>query len=331
MARERWFYEHESERKGPFSLERLVVALRTLPQPRSCLVWKVGMSAWTSAGEIPEIERQLPAPPAAPPAQPAFYPAAAPPGDGGLGGAAARDLGTGRLSVGAEAGYGGAAVARPAEGERGRNPMVYVGGTAAVLAVAGVAAWLLFFKSPPPGPTATGPSPSSATQPGVRSARPPGPNTIPKGSSEPTPPTPEPTARGEPSKPQAFGGWSDTELPLASSELAKLRGVAGWSGDKLTITLYNGSTWRVTELLVKTSRLEGDKFVDAPSPALLLPVSEQIDSSVAQILKRVAPDRRKPGTNPLDTGAFEAKVGPQPEAYRWKIEGAKGYPPRGES
>jgi hypothetical protein len=118
---------------------------------------------------------------------------------------------------------------------------------------------------------------------------------------------------------------------LPASELAKLRGVAGWSGETLSITLYNGSTWRVTELLVKTGRLEGDTFVEAPSPALLLPVTEQIDSGVDKLLRRVAPDRRKPGTNPFDTGAFEGKVGPRPEAYQQKIVGAKGYPPRGES
>ena len=45
--------------------------------------------------------------------------------------------------------------------------------------------------------------------------------------------------------------------------------------------------------------------------------------------EKVAPDRRKPGVNPLDTGPLAAEVGPRPEAYRWAIEGARGYPPRG--
>jgi hypothetical protein len=190
------------------------------------------------------------------------------------------------------------------------------------------------------GGGAPGPAATSGTRPGSGTTVPtaaPGPATA--GGAAPAPantrePAPTPTKAApavEPGKPAGFAGWSDTELPLPASELGKLRGVAGWSGNNLSITLYNGSTWRVTELVVRTSRLEGEKFVDAPTPSLLLPVTEQIDTGIADILRRVAPDRRKPGINPLDTGAFEAKVGPQPEAYRWKIEGAKGYPPRGES
>ena len=41
-----------------------------------------------------------------------------------------------------------------------------------------------------------------------------------------------------------------------------------------------------------------------------------------------APDRKKPGLNPSDTGPFEGKAGAQPENFRWEIESARGYPPR---
>jgi len=105
--------------------------------------------------------------------------------------------------------------------------------------------------------------------------------------------------------------------------------VGAWSGERLTITLYNGSTWRITEILVRTSRLTGDEFVDADTPHRLLPVgAAPLDAGTAELLKKVAPDRRKAGVSPLDTGPFEASVGPQPPAYRWRIEGARGYPPR---
>jgi hypothetical protein len=49
---------------------------------------------------------------------------------------------------------------------------------------------------------------------------------------------------------------------------------------------------------------------------------------VGQLLNKVARDRKKPGVNPLDTALFEVPAGAQPAAYRWKIEGARGYPPR---
>jgi hypothetical protein len=105
--------------------------------------------------------------------------------------------------------------------------------------------------------------------------------------------------------------------------------VGGWIGERLTITLYNGSTWRITEILVRTSRLRGDEFVDAETPHRLLPVGgPSFDAGTAELLRKVAPDRKKPGVNPLDTGPFEAIVGPQPGAYRWRIEAARGYPPR---
>jgi hypothetical protein len=122
--------------------------------------------------------------------------------------------------------------------------------------------------------------------------------------------------------------WSDQEGEVPPAELGRLRGVGGWSGDRLTITLYNGSTWRITEILVRTSRLRGDEFQDGATPHRLLPVgAAPVDAATADILKKVAPDRRQPGVDPLDTGLFEASVGPQPEAYRWRIEGARGYPP----
>ena len=108
----------------------------------------------------------------------------------------------------------------------------------------------------------------------------------------------------------------------------RLRGVGAWSGDRLTVTIYNGSTWRVTEILVRTSVLSGDEFKDAEKAQWLRPAgAPPMDPGTAAALDKVAPDRRKPGVNPSDTGPFEAEVGPKPEGYRWRIEAARGYPP----
>jgi hypothetical protein len=53
-----------------------------------------------------------------------------------------------------------------------------------------------------------------------------------------------------------------------------------------------------------------------------------VDAGVADLLDRVAPDRKKPGLNPADTGPFEARAGQPPENFRWEIESARGYAPQ---
>jgi hypothetical protein len=142
-----------------------------------------------------------------------------------------------------------------------------------------------------------------------------------------TSPDGRPTASTATGGPAEFAGWSDREADLSPDQLRRLRGVGGWSGNTLTITLYNGSTWRVTEILVRTSELRGEDFVDAETPNRLLP--EGVDAGVADLLHKVAPERTmKAGVNPLDAAKFQALVGAKPEAYRWRIEAARGYPPR---
>ena len=110
--------------------------------------------------------------------------------------------------------------------------------------------------------------------------------------------------------------------------MKRLRGVATWAGDTLKLTVYNGTTWRITELYVKVSRFKNDDFVEDPRPLVLLPPGAAVDAGVADLLSRVAPDRKKPGLNPADTGPFEGKAGQQPENFRWEIENARGYAPR---
>jgi len=309
MARERWFYAREMRRVGPLPKNRLVESLLALPDARACLIWRHGLSAWTPSREVPEIDRLL-----APfvKAETVTTPAPRLAASTSLG---ARDAEP-ALAPGIRA--LAPTSARPARGgERPSPPNValYIGGLAATLLVV-VAGWLLWPRSsdhqglePRPGGGVTksgGPALASPAAGGGAS-----------------------TETGPGGGITGFAGWSDEEADLPLAELRLLRGVGGWAGDRLTITLYNGSTWRITEILVRTSHLRGEEFVDGATPHQLLPAGgAPVDAATAELLKKVVPDRKKPGVNPLDTGPFEATVGPQPTAYRWRIEAARGYPPR---
>lgn len=289
---------------GPFPRRQLVESLLALPEPRTSLVWRHGLPAWTPAGDVPEIERLLaPFAPAREPEAARESSATAGAGSDASGRFEARSGSHPRLGVPAVAGGGGKA--------RSAAPLVY-GGIAAAVLVLGLIAWLLWPREDVPAPSVP------VTKGGTSSPASPGPN--PGASSGPVRP-------GE----AGFTGFADQEADLPTAELKRLRGVAGWSGEKLTITLYNGSNWRVTEILVRTSRLENDQFVDADVARRLAPAGAPLDAAVGEMLKKVAPDRKKAGVNPADTGPFEGAVGAQPQAYRWKIEGARGYPPRAGS
>ena len=309
MPRERWFYAKDLRRVGPLPRRQLVESLLARPDARACLIWRHGLPAWTPAREVPEIDRQLASFVKAEPG-PAHEPAlSAVPSLATPGGEAAAER---ALRV------PGQTSARAARGEQRLQPpkvALYLASLAALL-VAVVVAWLLWPRSTDSEGPAFALGTGAAKSAGA-------PLASPATGEAPS------TARGPGAGTPGFAGWSDQEAEMPLAELRRLRGVGGWSGDRLTITLYNGSTWRVTEILVRTSRLRGDEFVDGATPHRLLPVGgAPLDAATAELLKKVAPDRKKAGVNPLDTGPFEATVGPQPEAYRWKIEGARGYPPR---
>lgn len=315
MARERWFYAKDMRRQGPLPKRQLIESLLALPDPRGCLIWRHGLPAWTRAREVPEIDRQL-APFAKADPVPAPAPAPSPP----LGAVDTEGAVERTVRVPARA------VPRPArEAARPQAPNValYFGGLAAVLVVV-VAGWLLWPRSDDDGGPAATARPGTTAQAGSPLGVAPAEGTVPASPAGATS-----TQTGSSAGTPGFAGWSDQEAELPAAELRRLRGVGAWSGERLAITLYNGSAWRITEILVRTSRLRGDEFVDGETPHLLLPVGgAPVDAGTAELLNKVAPDRRKPGVNPLDTGPFEAPVGPQPKAYRWRIEGAVGYPPR---
>ena len=302
MARERWFFAQGNQRRGPVPFGKLVESVLGQPDPRAVLVWRKGFAEWTRAEDVPEVERQLaptlaqkaaeeaarPAPAAAP------VPVAPPP-------------------------------ARVEEAKPGSPALVY-GGIAGGVAVLVLLGWLFWPRPQPPGPPPVPVPLGGTTAENAPAVVIPAPQA---GASALPVPTPSPvtTTTTRPQAPVA-AGMADRESELPPAEVRKLRSVWAWEGDALKGTVYNGTGWRVTEVYVRVFRFVNDDFVEDPRPLRLAPPGVQVDAGVADLLSRVAPDRKKPGLNPLDTGAFVGKAGPRPESFRAQIESARGYAPR---
>jgi hypothetical protein len=300
MPRERWFFARKGERRGPLGKGPLLSALVQEANPRAVLVWRRGFAEWTRAEDVPEIEerlRTLLGRPSAPLTRPS---------------------GSYRLRPAAQ--LPAAAAPAPARTSVGR-PILIGAGFGAVALVA-VVAWQL---------TRPIPAPPSALPLGGGSVESAPAVVIPASPAESAPPPAAAplvrpsTVSPRPTRVPALVADREADLPLP--ELRKLRGVAAWSGDTLKLTVVNGTGWRVTELSVRIGRFRGDDFVNDAHTVRLLPPAGPVDTGVADLLQRVAPDRRKPGLNPLDTGPFEGRAGAAPENYRWEIESARGYPP----
>lgn len=203
--------------------------------------------------------------------------------------------------------------------------LAYSGGLAALAALAFVG-WLFWPAHPTPPPSPPG-GPRAEDVPAVAVP----PTTAPPPAATPSaPPAPAPSASGtgRPAATPVPRVVLEQEAEVPASERRALRGVAGWSADRFVLTVYNRSAWRITELRVKIFRLAGEDFVEDPRPLRLLPPAGQVDPEVVDLMDKVAPDRRKPGLNPLDTGPFEGQAGAPPESFRFEIDSARGYPPQ---
>ena len=302
MARERWFFAPGNQRRGPVPLDQLVESVMEQPDPRAVRVWRQGLADWARGEEVPEVERRL----ALVLAKRAAEEAARP------------DPAAGLVSVAPPRG-------RVEEAKPGSPALVY-GGIAGGVTVLVLLGWLFWPRPQPPAPP---PVPLGGTT--VENAPAvviPAPPAGARATPVPTPPPAvTPTTTTRPPAP-ATAGLADRESELPPAERRKLRSVWAWEGDSLKGTVYNGTTWRVTELYVRVGRFVNDDFVEDPRPLRLVPPGAQVDDGVADLLSRVAPDRKKPGLNPLDTGSFVGKAGARPENFRTEIESARGYAPR---
>jgi hypothetical protein len=297
MARERWFWAQGArQRRGPLLLPELVDRVLGQPDPRSVLVWRKGLKEWTRAEHVPEVHQRI-----------------AP-----LVASRDSDDATARRTDAIAAGRAGAPgppLASPPPA--GSNLAVY-GGLAAGLALMGLLAWLFWPRPSLPRPVPLGGT-STDTAPAV---------VLPAGPAAASRPSAPASSAAPPAAASQAPSVAVRETELPRSELRRLRGVAAWSGDRLTLTVYNGSDWRVTEVVVRVTRFDGQELVEDPLPLRLLPPGDQVDKGVADLLSKVAPDRPKPGLNALDTGPFEGRAGAQPENFRWQFESARGDAPR---
>ena len=298
MARERWFFALGNRRRGPLSFSQLVESLLGQPNPRGVLVWRKGLAGWTRAEDVNEVEQRLAPILAARIAEEAARrPPATPPAE------APRPR------------------ARVEEAKPGSPALVY-GGIAAGVAVLGLLGWFFWPRAQTQArPAAPVPLGGTSTDNAPAVVIPVVPGATPVAPPRAAPPD---AVRPAPSP----AGMADRESDLPRAEVRRLKGVAAWSGDALRYTLYNGTEWRVTEVYVRIGRFQNDDLREDPEPFLLLPAGAKVDAGVADLLSKVAPDRKKAGLNPFDTGIFEGKPGPQPESFRCEIESARGYPPR---
>ncbi len=303
-------------------LQKLVEGLLVLPEPQKQLVWNRQLPEWTRANAVPVVKSQL-----------APF----------VSQAALDQTGTHPIPVVPVQGVvePEASLPQPPEEVLAPDhtaasvmggPWLYLAG-AAFVAILAFVLWTTWPRDAQAPTDTPGASPGLTTPAGTSGA------SSPDTSGTTPPPTSGETVETQPgsgetvetqpgSGPTQTAGLtrpSNLETDLPRSELPKLRGVAAWSGTSLTLTLYNGTSFRVTEVFVRLSHLEEDEFVDAVALSRLVPPSGEMDAGVSGMLDRVAPDRKKPGVNPLDTGPLEAEVGPRPKVYRWRIEGARGY------
>jgi len=204
--------------------------------------------------------------------------------------------------------------------------MVVYGAIAAGVAVLGLLGWLFWPRAQPPAEPVPIGGTSVENAPAV--VIPAQPATAPTAvAAVAATPTPPPVPAPRPATPPPVAVVSNREADLPKSEIRKLRPVWAWEAETLKGTVYNGTAWRVTELYVRVGRFVNDDFVEDPRPIALSAPGSEVDAGVADLLSKVAPDRKRPGINPLDTGVFQGRAGPRPENFRAEIEAARGYAP----
>src|SRR5579871_2527560 len=118
-----------------------------------------------------------------------------------------------------------------------------------------------------------------------------------------------------------------SQMDLPADQLPKLEGPATIEGDTLTITLFNATTWHVSEIAVALTvvRRNADAASLTGQDAMLQQVrpEKKQDTTVIYKMRAAAPPwMRAAFSAPLNT-----ELAPGDE-WHWAIVQAKGYPPQ---
>jgi len=117
------------------------------------------------------------------------------------------------------------------------------------------------------------------------------------------------------------GQYAQIDLP--AEQLAKLQAQATIEGDALTVPVFNGTDWHLSELAValtvirKTSGIEAD-------PLEQVRAEKKPDTTVIYRMRTTSP----PWERAVFTAPLNLEIAPG-EEWHWAIVQAKGYPPEG--
>jgi hypothetical protein len=132
------------------------------------------------------------------------------------------------------------------------------------------------------------------------------------------------------------------QMDLPSSDLTKLQGPATIEGDALTVSVFNGSDWHVSEIAVAFTVVRKN----SPAPPVLpyealSPGTNPVPAASDMAADAVRPERKPDHTviyhmraaaSPLSRAVFSAPLNLDlalGDEWHWAIVQAKGYPPQG--
>ena len=111
-----------------------------------------------------------------------------------------------------------------------------------------------------------------------------------------------------------------SEMDLPADEAAKIQGPATIEGDALTVSVFNGTNWHVSEIAVALTIV---KKQEASSQFQEVRLEKKSDLTVVYHMRAAAP--------PWESAVFSAPLtidlAPDQE-WHWAIVQAKGYPPQ---
>ena len=133
-----------------------------------------------------------------------------------------------------------------------------------------------------------------------------------------------------------------TQMDLPADEIAKLRGQATIEGDSLTIPIFNGTDWHVSELGVALTVIRKRGGPAFPGPGYGIEGGGDVSQNdsfqfdpLEQVRSEKKPDltviyRMRTAAPPWERAVFSAPLNlglSSGEEWHWAIVQAKGYPP----